>query len=340
MNPDETHLQEENPAYTGSEMRKETQKSAIRLQGESRTVESPVFDLEDYVIRIWNPSDFGQIASFTDPSLYNQLDEESLEKMTETGYSFESGKRGLVGFVAEEKRTGDIAGRSYLETWHGDDFTNPRYRETAKGIQVIAAREQTHGAEKIVELGGWLVSPDHRGKKLSQALAYASIDFIKRMQDQDCAADFAFVTNVGPLKPQDNSKGIDYAARMKDTISANGYDPSDLKSLAEHRDDQGSHPVVITPGQLRKIFSDLSTPYHEDGKMIEREYRFGDPRNESMPAYQISKKIAEGKSLITLLDQNGGAESMASSVKFSRSREMNTVHGGIYTISLPVPNQK
>ena len=314
-------------------MRKEQQTSAIRIQGELKTVHTPVFDLDDHVIRMWNTSDFEQIASFTDPSLYNQLDADSLERMTGTGYSFEQGKRGIVGFVAEEKRTGGISGRSYVETWRGEDIANPRYRQTEKGVQVITSREQMQGAEKIVEMGGWLVRPDQRGKKLSQALAYASIDFIKNMQEEGAAAEVAFITNVGPLRPRDNPQGINYLERLEDAILSNGYDPSDLRALANQKDEQGNSPAVISPDQFREIFSDLRSSHFVDGKNVQREYRFGDPRSESAPAYQISKKIAEGNDLITVRDENGRRESLPSPIPFVRSGEMNVLHGGSYTLA-------
>ena len=314
-------------------MREELQDLRFKLNGEPRTVQTPVFDLGDYVIRSWNDSDFEQIASFTDPSMYKQLDVESLEKLTETGYSFEPGKTGAVGFVAQEKTTGDIAGRSYIETRHGDDFTNPRYRQTDEGIQVIAGQEQMQNAERLVELGGWLVRQDHRGKNLSQALVYASIDFIKKMQEEGYRTDVAFITNIGPLRPRDNPEGINYAARMEDAILANGYDPSDLTALASQKNEQGNGPIVVTPDQFREIFSDLSTSMLVDGRKMTRKYRFGDPRNETAPAYHISKKIVEGRDLISYSDENGRRTGRASPVPFLSSREMNILHGGSYTVA-------
>ena len=73
--------------------------------------------------------------------------------------------------------------RAYAKTWHGEDFGKPKYRETDSGIEIITGAEFMNNATNIAELGGWLVKPEFRGQKLAQGLTFATVDFIKRMQN-------------------------------------------------------------------------------------------------------------------------------------------------------------
>lgn len=313
-------------------MQEELQDIMLILSGEEQSVQVPVFDMGSYLIRPWNTDDFGQIASLTDPSLAEQLDTVKLNELTEVGYSFEDGKHGAVGFVAQDKEKNEIVARAYVKTWHGNDFTKPKYRETNAGIEVITAKELMGDANKIVELGGWLVSSEHQGKKLAQALTYASIDFIKRMQDTGYEADTAFITNLGPLRVQDNANRTDYGLRMADKIRENGYDPSDLTALAKEKDDDEKHPVVITTKQFREVFDDLSTTLLVDGRKRKSRYEFGDPRSDTSPAYHISGKLIAEQPLITYTDEKGKRLGLISPIKFEQTRAMHTEHGGNYTI--------
>ena len=79
----------------------------------------------------------------------------------------------------------------------------------------------------------------------------------------------------------------------------------DLRALANQRDANGKHPMVIAPDQFSELFSDLSTNEIVDGKIVTREYRFGDPRIETAPVYHMSSKLVEGRPLISYSDEAG-----------------------------------
>jgi len=304
----------------------------LNLFGEEETIKVPHYNMGDYVIRPWIQSDFEEIASFTDPSLAEQLDVHTLESLSEVGYTFEPGAKGVVGFVAVDSQTNEIMGWSYIKTWHGNNFTKPKYKETEKGVVVITAQELMQNATNIVELGGWLVKPEYRGKKIAQGLTYASVDFIRQMQDAGYEADAAFITNVGPLRVIDNDNRTDYGMRMADMISKNGYDPSDLTALANQRDETGEHPVVITNEQFEDIFSDLTTSLLVSGRMRSSKYEFGDPRSATAPAYHISGKLIAGHPLMTY-DEEDRKIGLISPIQFEASKEMHPEHGGNYTIA-------
>ena len=69
------------------------------------------------------------------------------------------------------------------------------------------------------------------------------------------------------------------------------------------------------------------------GTDVIKEYRFGDPRSETAPAYRIVEKMIAGLPLISYAHEEGKRVDLVSPLPFFRSPEINTIPGGSYAIA-------
>jgi hypothetical protein len=308
------------------------EQTPLVVGGIPTTVETPLFDLGDYLIRAMRQTDIPNAAVLNDPSLSDQLSEGLLLDAYSTGYSCIESKRGYVFFVAEEKASGKLAGRADVKTWTGP-LNKPKLRETHMGgLEVIAGEELLPNAKKIVELGGWLVPREYRGEGLAHALAYISARFIDEMQPV-YAMDAAFITNVGPFRSRDNSQSVNYIERIEEVIRENNHlglnEPLDLSMLT-------SRGEILSKIQVENIFHDLKMPWIiAPGKIAEVGYFLGMPRSESAPAWRLTGKLAAGDSALLLDSGTDGHDvGRLSPLSMKQTNILHPEHGGSYTISL------
>ncbi len=301
-------------------------KVSLVINAKRKQIELPVFEHGNFLIRAMTSEDFKQVASFSDPALTEQLDVPTLKKLTKHGYTFQAGVKGIVGFVAEEKGTGQIVSRAYAKTWHGSNFTKPKYRLTPLGgYEVISGAQLMKNATTIVELGGWLTKDGYRKKGLAQAVTFASLDFIYRMLLVGYGPDAIFITNVGPLRPKDNGTGLDYAQKLLDRLKeksliseAKGQQLATLEGKGE----------VLSKPEVEEIFEGLTVFVVEGGDTLEMPYFFGAPRSVTSPAYRISKSLLRNKTVVNI-----GGKDYHTPITFEDSKEMHPEHGGNYTVA-------
>ena len=211
-------------------------------------------DMGHYVVRSLKEEDVHDFVTL-DPSM-NSMD---LEAMLRQGFSFAPQTNGVAGFVAQDKRSGKIIGRSYAKTWHPSLLRKPKFRLNEKGgFDLVQGAGFAKKEEHLVELGGWYIHEEYRGgkqapllnwmaslayyagmagiglyptiiddpdmhyKDMSKALVYASIAFVHQAHKLGQGIDAVIISNIGPFMARDNEQGVAFNKRLFRAIREKG----------------------------------------------------------------------------------------------------------------------